>query len=65
MPGQPHSANPYYSRTDTSLLDIPNAEWKKVLPESVYSVAREKGTELAFTGTYWNFEGLGTYYCAV
>ena len=57
--------NPYYSRTDTTKLDVPDATWKKILPAKVYAVAREKDTEYAFTGTYWNFEGLGTYYCAV
>lgn len=57
--------NPYYSRTDTSsLLHITNAEWKKVLPSDVYHIARESGTERAFTGKYWDFEGIGTYYCA-
>ena len=59
------SANPYYSRTDTTKLHISDSLWKKVLPESVYAVAREKDTERAFTGKYWNFEGVGTYYCAV
>ena len=58
-------ANPYYSRTDTSVLNLPDSVWKKVLPESVYSVARKKGTERAFTGKYWDYDGLGTYYCAV
>ena len=57
--------NPYYSRTDTTKLDVPDATWKKILPADVYAVAREKGTERAFTGKYWDFEGLGTYYCAV
>ncbi len=57
--------NPYYSHTDTTHLSVPNAEWKKILDEGVYLVAREKETERAFTGEYWNFEGLGTYYCAV
>ena len=42
--------NPYYSRTDTAKLKISNAEWKKVLPEDVYYIAREKVTERAFTG---------------
>lgn len=56
--------NPYYSRTDTTKLNISDAEWKKVLPEDVYEVARNKATERAFTGKYWDFEGLGTYYCA-
>ncbi len=65
MMDQQQSSNPYYSRTDTSILDVPNSTWKKVLPSGVYAVAREKDTERAFTGKYWNFEGLGTYYCAV
>jgi len=57
--------NPYYSRTDTNQLNVPDTEWKKILSDSVYKVGREKGTEYAFTGKYWNFEGLGNYYCAV
>jgi peptide-methionine (R)-S-oxide reductase len=57
--------NPYYSRTDTSTLHVSNKEWKKILPDDVYKVAREASTEYAFTGKYWNFFGLGTYYCAV
>lgn len=59
-----HPANPYYSRTDTNKLKVTDAEWKKVLPDSIYRVAREKNTEYAFTGKYWNYEGIGTYYCA-
>lgn len=57
--------NPYYSQTDTTKLNVPDSEWKKILPADVYAVAREKDTEYAFTGKYWNFDGLGTYYCAV
>jgi peptide-methionine (R)-S-oxide reductase len=57
--------NPYYSRTDTTHLDVSDAEWRRILPDSVYEVARNKATERAFTGKYWDFEGLGTYYCAV
>lgn len=56
--------NPYYSRTDTTELDIPDSVWKKVLTEDVYEVARHAATERAFTGKYWDFEGKGTYYCA-
>ncbi len=60
-----HAKNPYYSKTDTTKLDVPDATWKKILPEDVYAVAREADTERAFTGQYWDFEGIGTYYCAV
>lgn len=56
--------NPYYSRTDTTHLKVSDAEWKKVLPPDVYYISREQGTEYAFSGKYWNFEGNGTYYCA-
>jgi len=57
--------NPYYSRTDTTKLHVSNAEWKKILPPDVFEVARHKDTERAFTGKYWDFTGVGTYYCAV
>lgn len=60
-----HSHNPYYSRTDTTTLHVPDAEWKKILPPEVYRVAREKGTEPPFHNRFWNFNGKGTYYCAV
>jgi peptide-methionine (R)-S-oxide reductase len=60
-----HGTNPYYSRTDTTHLNVSDAEWRKILPDSVYQVARHAATERAFTGKYWDFEGLGTYYCAV
>lgn len=56
--------NPYYSRTDTTTLHVSDAEWKKILPWDVYVVAREKETERAFTGKYWNSDARGTYYCA-
>lgn len=57
--------NPYYSRTDTAHLNVSDAEWKRILPDSVYRVAREAATERAFTGQYWNADARGTYYCAV
>ncbi len=58
------SKNPYYSRTDTSKIVVEDSEWKKVLPAEVYYIAREKGTERAFTGKFWDHEGVGTYFCA-
>jgi methionine-R-sulfoxide reductase len=60
-----HPNNPYYSRTDTAHLNVPNSEWKKFLSDDVYAVGREAETERAYTGKFWNFEGIGTYYCAV
>ena len=60
-----HSKNPYYSHTDTRPVKVSDAEWKKILPPAVYNIAREQGTERAFTGKYWDNHAKGTYYCAV
>ena len=35
------------------------------LPEDLYKVAREKGTERPFTGKYWNTHEKGMYKCAI
>ncbi len=59
------ASNPYYSRTDTTKLNVSNARWKEILPADLYAVAREEATERAFTGKYWDTETKGTYYCAV
>ena len=39
-------------------------EWKKELTPEQYYVARQKGTEPAFTGKYWNYHEKGVYRCA-
>lgn len=57
--------NPYYSRTDTTKLNVSNAEWKKILPSELYDVSREAATERSFTGNMWKDETIGNYYCAV
>lgn len=56
--------NNIYSTTDTAKVSIDNEEWKKILPENLFHIAREKGTERAFTGKYWDHKEGGTYYCA-
>jgi peptide-methionine (R)-S-oxide reductase len=38
-------------------------EWKKQLSPEQYHVAREKGTEPAFTGQYWDNHEKGVYRC--
>lgn len=60
-----HNNNPYYSRTDTTHLNVSDEEWKKILPKDVYDIARAKGTEYAFSGKYYKTDTKGTYYCAV
>ena len=55
--------NSFFSTTDTGKVVIGNEEWRKILPKDVYEIAREKGTEMAFTGKYNNHKEVGTYYC--
>lgn len=40
------------------------SEWKKELSDEEYRILREKGTERAFTGKYWDNKESGTYICA-
>lgn len=57
--------NPVFSKTDEDPVEISNEEWKKILPEEVYHIAREKGTERAGTGIFNKHNEVGTYYCVV
>ena len=41
-----------------------DAEWRERLTPEQYEVLRNKGTERAFTGQYWNTKTAGTYKCA-
>jgi peptide-methionine (R)-S-oxide reductase len=63
-PSVTKEGNPVYSTTDTSKVNISDEEWRKVLPEDVYSIARMKGTERPYTSKYEAFFEKGTYYCA-
>jgi peptide-methionine (R)-S-oxide reductase len=38
-------------------------EWRQLLTEEQYLVARKKGTERAFTGAYWDSKKDGIYQC--
>ena len=40
------------------------AEWKQELAPDEFAVARQAGTERAFTGRYWNNHNAGLYRCA-
>lgn len=40
-----------------------DAHWRERLTPEEYRICREKGTEPAFTGEYWNVFRDGTYQC--
>ena len=41
-----------------------DAEWKAKLGDAEFCVLRQRGTEHAFTGKYWDNHEKGIYYCA-
>lgn len=48
----------------TTKIDKSDADWRAELAPDEYRVLRQKGTERAFTGRYWNEHRAGTYRCA-
>ena len=51
------------SRQPTFAVKKTEAEWKKQLTAEQYQVARQSGTERAFTGKYWDNHEKGIYTC--
>lgn len=50
-------------RTESTELPKNDAEWKERLTPEQFRVARQKGTERAFTGEYWDCKAPGEYRC--
>lgn len=55
--------NLVYSNTDTTKVNLPEEEWKKILPSEVFYIARQKGTERPWTSPFEKHKEIGTYYC--
>jgi peptide-methionine (R)-S-oxide reductase len=55
MSGAPKDDSPAIFRSEE--------EWKAQLTPEEYAVTRQKGTERAFTGRYWNNKRQGLYRC--
>ena len=47
----------------TEKIKKTDAEWREQLTPEQYRIARQKGTEMAFTGEYYKTKTPGTYLC--
>ncbi|MDB5351691.1 MAG: methionine-R-sulfoxide reductase [Planctomycetota bacterium] len=45
-------------------IEKTDAEWREELSPEQYNILRQKGTEPAFSGEYWNTKTPGVYLCA-
>jgi peptide-methionine (R)-S-oxide reductase len=64
--GRPHAIRISPSSEDSKFmpkLNKTDAEWKAQLTPEQYEVTRQRGTERAFTGEYWNTKDAGVYRC--
>ena len=46
-----------------AIIEKSSGEWKRELTPEQYRITRERGTERAFTGAYWDTKEPGTYCC--
>ncbi|MEY2719159.1 MAG: hypothetical protein RLZZ273_525 [Bacteroidota bacterium] len=63
----PAAVSIYQSKNNTTTrmqrIEKTDDEWRSLLTEEEFRITRKKGTERAFTGSYWNHHGSGTYVC--
>ena len=52
------------TQQDDERLELSEAEWRQRLGDEKFRVLRQKGTERAFTGRYWDSKQPGVYRCA-
>jgi len=61
--GSPEMSNRRASTAEGPTVVKSDAEWRAQLTDLQYEVTREKGTERAFTGEYWDNHEEGIYTC--
>jgi peptide-methionine (R)-S-oxide reductase len=60
-----HVCMPLSAPTHMEPIEISESELKSKLSPEEYRITRQKGTERAFTGEYWNLKAEGRYNCKV
>ena len=64
MPSAKDTGTAYAIGMTTEKIAKSDAEWRAELTPEQYRILREKGTEQAFTGAYWDEHRPGVYRCA-
>ena len=62
--GEKSPAQTNTAHQEEDMRNKPDSYWKAKLSPEAYYVTRQKGTERAFTGAYWNNHETGKYYCS-